>query len=45
MDDAQWQRTFQHPEQGTVSLDRSLQLYHWHGRHHLAHVRSVAQRA
>jgi uncharacterized damage-inducible protein DinB len=32
-------RTFRHPEAGVVTLERNLQLYAWHGRHHLAHVR------
>jgi uncharacterized damage-inducible protein DinB len=34
-------RTFRHPETGVVTLERNLQLYVWHGRHHLGHVRSV----
>ena len=27
-----------------VTLDTTLQLYAWHGRHHLAHVKLVADR-
>lgn len=42
-DDA-WQRTFRHPELGIVTLETNLQLYAWHGRHHLAHALSVASR-
>jgi len=39
LDDAQWQRTFLHPEtQKTFTLDQVLALYAWHGQHHLAHV-------
>lgn len=35
MTDAQWARTFHHPESGEdVVLSKSLQLYVWHGRHH-----------
>ncbi len=34
-------RTFHHPVSGLVTLERSLQMYVWHGRHHLAHVTSV----
>lgn len=34
-------RPIVHPESGTQPLDRFLQLYAWHGRHHLAHVQLV----
>ena len=37
-------RTFRHPELGVMSLDRLLALYAWHGRHHVAHVTSLAAR-
>lgn len=37
-------RTFQHPEQGIVSLDKQLALYAWHGRHHVAHITSLRER-
>lgn len=37
-------RTFRHPEMGAVSLDRSLCLYAWHGRHHVAHITSLRER-
>lgn len=33
-----WVRPLQHPENGPMTLDRLLQLYAWHGRHHVAHV-------
>lgn len=36
-----FQRTMHHPEQGQVRLERHLQLYAWHCRHHLAHIASV----
>jgi hypothetical protein len=38
-------RTFRHPETGVVSLERNLQLYAWHGRHHLAHVTHLRERS
>lgn len=41
----QWRRTFRHPEHGSVTLDRALALYAWHGRHHVAHVTSLRQRS
>src|SRR6478609_914617 len=31
-------RPLLHPEQGPVTLDRFLQIYSWHGRHHTAHL-------
>jgi len=39
-----FQRTFNHPESGVVTLERQLQLYAWHGRHHVAHILSVRER-
>jgi uncharacterized damage-inducible protein DinB len=38
------QRTFSHPEHGLISLDRTLALYAWHGRHHIAHITSLRER-
>ena len=40
----QFERKFRHPELGVVSLDRSLSLYAWHGRHHVAHITSLRER-
>ncbi|TWI94608.1 DinB family protein [Mucilaginibacter frigoritolerans] len=35
----QWNRAFVHPESGeTIQLKKALALYHWHSKHHLAHV-------
>jgi DinB family protein len=39
-----WQRSFHHPELGTVRLDTNLALYAWHGRHHVAHIASLRER-
>jgi hypothetical protein len=37
--EAQWQRTFYHPEnRQTSTLDQALATYAWHGRHHLGHL-------
>lgn len=37
--DADWDRSFIHPETGaTIALKRTLALYAWHGKHHLAHI-------
>ena len=37
-------RTWLHPEHGLRNLDFLLQLYAWHSRHHVGHVRSLRQR-
>ena len=37
-------RKLVHPESGLQDLDRMLQLYAWHGRHHTAHVTSLRKR-
>lgn len=42
--EADFQRTFRHPELGVVSLDKNLALYGWHGRHHVAHITSLRER-
>ena len=42
--DADFQRTFRHPELGTVSVDKNIALYAWHGRHHVAHITSLRKR-
>lgn len=34
----EWQRTFRHPALGPMTLEKTLALYAWHGRHHVAHV-------
>src|SRR5580658_4244406 len=39
-----WKRTFRHPELGTVSLDKNLALYAWHGKHHVAHITGLRER-
>lgn len=41
----QFARGFIHPEHGRrVSLDHTLQIYAWHGRHHAAHIALVSGR-
>ena len=39
-----WKKTFRHPEMGVMNLDKTLALYSWHGRHHVAHVTSLRER-
>ncbi len=40
LSDAEWQRAFRHPQMGGMTLEKALNLYSWHGRHHLGHLRS-----
>ena len=42
--DAAWQRTFLHPEWGTVTIEESLTMYSWHCRHHTAHIEQGLRR-
>jgi hypothetical protein len=39
-----WARPLVHPENGPMTLDMLLQLYAWHGRHHVAHITGVRKR-
>ena len=41
LDDASWRRAYVHPVGGRTTLDQALQLYAWHGAHHLAHIRNA----
>src|SRR3984893_4846077 len=36
--ESDWTRTFRHPDLGLLRLEKTLALYSWHGRHHVAHV-------
>lgn len=40
----EWKRTFRHPELGPMTLEKTLALYAWHGRHHVAHVTELRKR-
>jgi len=44
LQDAEWKRTFRHPELGLVSLEKNAALYAWHGRHHVAHITGLRAR-
>ena len=44
LSETDWKRTFLHPDLGTVTLEKSLALYAWHGRHHVAHVAKLRER-
>ena len=45
LSESDWQRQLRHPEIGLIDLDFILQLYAWHGRHHLAHITALAERS
>lgn len=38
MDEAQWRRSFVHPERGPQTIAQATVLYGWHSRHHVAHI-------
>jgi len=40
----EWKRTFHHPELGAMTLEKTLALYAWHGRHHVSHITSLRDR-
>ncbi len=44
MTDADFARTFQHPELGPFPLGKALALYAWHGDHHLAQINALRSR-
>jgi hypothetical protein len=44
LSDAEWKRSFRHPELGPVRLEQNAALYAWHGRHHVAHITSLRKR-
>ncbi len=44
MSEADFARTYVHPERGVVRLSREVGLYAWHGRHHVAHITSLRER-
>ena len=44
MSDADYGKTFRHPERGQVTLANNLALYDWHSRHHTAHITRLRER-
>ncbi len=41
---ADWSKSFHHPELGVVPLEKSLAIYAWHGRHHVAHITELKRK-
>ena len=44
LSEADYERTFNHPEWGLMTLGTLLRLYEWHGRHHVAHITRMRER-
>lgn len=44
LDEKDLARTFYHPDSGEMNLARSIGLYAWHGKHHLAHITELRRR-
>jgi len=44
MTEADFQRGFNHPERGRVTLAHNLAIYDWHSRHHVAHIANLRER-
>jgi hypothetical protein len=44
MSPSDFAKTFRHPERGVMTLDATLCIYEWHGKHHAAHITSLRQR-
>jgi uncharacterized damage-inducible protein DinB len=42
--EAAFARPALHPEAGPVTIDSLLQIYGWHGRHHVAHITALRAR-
>jgi len=41
---ADFERPLTHPEHGRIKLDYLLQMYAWHGGHHIAHITGLRKR-
>jgi hypothetical protein len=44
MSDADFEKSFRHPERGPVTLANNLALYAWHSQHHTAHITRLRDR-
>jgi uncharacterized damage-inducible protein DinB len=41
---ADWERKLIHPKAGSMTVDKLLSIYAWHGEHHVAHITGLRQR-
>lgn len=44
MQEADFARPLYHPDNGAMTIDRLLQVYAWHGPHHVAHITELRKR-
>ena len=44
MKEADFQKGFNHPERGKMTLATNLAIYDWHSRHHTAHITALRAR-
>jgi hypothetical protein len=44
LNDYDFRKGYNHPERGQVTLVKTLALYDWHSRHHVAHITSLRAR-
>jgi uncharacterized damage-inducible protein DinB len=44
LSDSDFLKTYSHPENGIVRLDRTVALYSWHSKHHVAHIDGLKSR-
>ena len=44
MSDNDFARTLDHPENGLMTLNTMVQLYAWHGKHHVRHITALRER-
>lgn len=42
--DEQFERTMQYPDWGNITLGKTLALYSWHSKHHLAHITELKKK-
>ena len=44
LSDDDFQKGFNHPERGRITLATNLAIYDWHSRHHVAHITCLRER-
>lgn len=42
--DEQFERTMQYPDWGNITVSKTLALYAWHSKHHLAHITELKKK-
>ncbi len=44
LDESDFNKYYIHPEAGNIKLSTALSLYHWHLRHHFAHINNLIEK-